>query len=152
MRHHRSLLLVLALASLCALPPIQAAGGRRVSERAMASYLPRGEGGSGTPTPVGVEDVPPIARDKIDPSLLERLVETQHSAQLQGKDLPPPVIYLVYLRERASLRDLTRAPRLQDRRKLLVDRLQATARRSQAGVVALLEQKLGEGGIAGYKS
>ncbi|TEU13244.1 MAG: peptidase S8, partial [Anaerolineales bacterium] len=152
MRHHRSLLLVLALASLCALPPIQAAGGRRVSERAMASYLPRGEGGSGTPTPVGVEDVPPVARDKIDPSLLERLVETQHSAQLQGKDLAPPVTYLVYLRERASLGDLARVPRLHERRKLLVGRLQATARRSQAGVVALLQQNLREGRITRFKS
>ncbi len=152
MRHHRSLLLVLVLASLCALPPIQAAGGRRVSEGAMASYLPRGEGGSGTPTPVGVEDVPPVARDKIDPSLLERLVETQHSAQLQGKDLRPPVTYLVYLRERASLGDLARVPRLHERRKLLVGRLQATARRSQAGVVALLQQSLREGRITRYKS
>jgi len=152
MRHHRSLLLVLALASLCALPPIQAAGGRRVSEGAMASYLPRGEGGSGTPTPVGVEDVPPVARDKIDPSLLERLVETQHSAQLQGRDLPPPVTYLVYLREHASLGDLARVTRLHERRKLLVGRLQATARRSQAGVVALLQQNLSEGRITRYKS
>ncbi|HUV95751.1 MAG TPA: S8 family serine peptidase, partial [Anaerolineae bacterium] len=152
MRQRRSLLLVLALVSLCALPAIKASGGQGASEPAMASHVLRGEGGNGTPTPVGVVDVPPVARAKIDPSLLERLVETQHSAQLQGEDLSPPVTYLVYLRERAPLPDLARVPGLHERRKLLVGRLQDTARRSQAGVVTLLERKLAEGRITRYKS
>jgi len=141
MKNLRSLLLILVLTLLSAAPP------------AIASPF-----GGGPPGPMtalaGLEGIPAAARAKIDPELLEQLLEAEAALPrgLAAAARPKPVTYLVYLHERASLQGLDRVPSLEGRRELLVQRLQATASHSQAGIVALLDTSLHEGRITRYKA
>ena len=156
MGRRSSLGLVLIMVLICALVPARAAepgmaSARNIPPAMSSSLMPRGLA-SPTPTPDDLTGIPPEARAKIDRQLLEQLLQREQSVQLQESARPTPVTYLVYLWERAALQGLARVPHLPERRGLLVRRLQATAQRSQMGIVSLLERNLREGRVARYKS
>ena len=95
-------------------------------------------------------ELPVEARTKIAPALLKELLEAQRKTQQGGE--PAAVTYLVYLREQAPLEKISPSLGKEARRQALVESLQNTAQRSQAGVVRYLEGKLAQGKIRRYRS
>jgi len=142
MRRHRLLAIILCLLLLSAPWPASAA-----SPETRAPL----DGKEPTASP-GLTRVPLEARRKIAPDLLKQLLEAERRLPRQGTGSTLHTTYLVHLRENASLEDLMASPDRQERRERLVERLQSTARRSQAGLVSYLEQQLEEGSISRYQS
>jgi len=161
MKRRCTLAFALVLVLICSLPSATTANLHSATEAAISpgidSSLPRGDLARPSPTLAGLPAIPPEGRAKIDPELLEQLLQRERPTQAQAGAGPSalsanPVTYLVHLRQRASLRGLAAMPQLQERRELLVDRLQSTASRSQTEVIALLEEKMREGRVVRYKS
>lgn len=144
MRRYSLLLAVLTLSLLFTLAPVQAAS---------PSVPPSGSASpwAGPSPAAGVAAIPVQLRVKIDPALLEQLVRQSQDAQRQGGKAAP-ITYLVHLREQAPLRGLAGIASQDERRALLVERLQDTARRSQSGVLAYLEGQQHAGEVARYRS
>jgi len=80
------------------------------------------------------------------------LLQAQQAAQALGAKQAAPLTFLVYLKDRAPLAQVSQMSSGKERRELLVHHLQATAKDSQAGVVSYLEQKIQEGAVTRYKS
>ncbi|MCD6518952.1 MAG: S8 family serine peptidase [Anaerolineae bacterium] len=99
-----------------------------------------------------LNSLPVQARAKIDPRLLKQLLQAQKEASRQGLAKPKSTTFLVYLKKQATLASLCSTSNIQTRRQLIVARLQATAQRSQAGLIPLLESNLQKGHISRYKS
>ena len=83
---------------------------------------------------------------------IQKLLQAQKEASRQGLAKPKSTTFLVYLKKQATLASLCSTSNIQTRRQLIVARLQATAQRSQAGLIPLLESNLQKGHISRYKS
>jgi len=113
---------------------------------------PPSKGGAVASSGLGTPSISFEARRKIDPSLLKELLQAQQAAQALGAKQAAPLTFLVYLKDRAPLAQVSQMSSGKERRELLVHHLQATAKDSQAGVVSYLEQKIQEGAVTRYKS
>ncbi|MBC7236735.1 MAG: S8 family serine peptidase, partial [Chloroflexi bacterium] len=108
-------------------------------------------------------------RAKIDPLLLKQLLVRQKAQEEPGRlhglvgagesvsATGVVTTYLVFLREETLsrpevARELATVPDLVARRRLLVDRLQRTARESQAALKGLLEEQRAAGHVRDYRS
>ncbi len=112
------------------------------------------------PEPGASADMAPAVRTKIEPLVLKELAEASWSSESAGH---PPVAkdgkttYIVYLREQADLRPAQRmaenlAISKLARRQAVVSALQTTAQRTQADIVAYLEQQKSAGQVTDYTS
>ncbi|MHB1296631.1 MAG: S8 family serine peptidase [Anaerolineae bacterium] len=88
-------------------------------------------------------------RAKIAPELLQQLTAAEAAATVSGAE---PVTFLVHLSESATLDDLLGVADTTARRERVADRLQATATRSQARVVAALQRAILRGNVSDYRS
>ena len=126
-RHWR--LAAIALILLVVAGPLEATSSPPPPEAIAAPRAP------GRPAPV-----PLALRAKIDPLALKE-------AEEEGT-----ATFLVHLREQADLAAAGRAPTKDERRAQVVESLQATAQRSQRGVLAYLEGERASGRVASYRS
>ncbi|MFQ5814035.1 MAG: S8 family serine peptidase [Anaerolineae bacterium] len=96
-------------------------------------------------------DLAPEVWTKIEPLVLKELAEASESSEAnlvkEGK-----TTYIVYLKEQANLKPAQLMAAKLARRQTVVSALQATARRTQADIVAYLEQRKSGGRVANYTS
>jgi uncharacterized repeat protein (TIGR01451 family) len=98
-----------------------------------------------------LESIPFGARAKIGADLLARLQQAEGAVQGDGH-AAQPTRYIVHLVERAELANIAGLDDVQARRAALVQRLQRTARLSQAPLLAYLARQSAKGAVAHYTS
>ncbi|MFH1084539.1 MAG: S8 family serine peptidase, partial [Chloroflexota bacterium] len=103
-------------------------------------------------SPVAAHELPLAARQKIEPELVRALLRAQGQADGAAGSAAPTVTFLVYMREQAEMAPIAKLASTLQRRQLVAHTLQETARRSQVGVLALLEAQRAAGRIADYRS
>lgn len=141
MRRQPLVVLVLCLALLWAACPAQA-------DPSDLKDAPNEELGVTAPA---WDHIPLQARVKIDPSVLKALLGQPAEAK-DAYAASNKATFLVYLREQAATHDLDSMADRAERRQTLVGRLQATARTSQAKLVAYLDQQVAAKRVARYQS
>ena len=99
-----------------------------------------------------LRSLPWATRRKLDPTLLRQLLDAEARDGEQHRGASDATTFLVYLSEHPSLAHASEIPDLGARRSAVVSSLQETAVKSQAGVAALLDQRVSAGQVAGYRS
>ena len=108
--------------------------------------------GLGASAPASPSDMAPEVWTKIEPLVLKELAEAAEGSS-EGKVAEDgKTTYIVYLKEQADLGPAQLMAAKLARRQTVVSALQATAQRTQADIVAYLEQQKSAGKVANYTS
>ncbi|MGM0400694.1 MAG: S8 family serine peptidase [Chloroflexota bacterium] len=109
-----------------------------------------------------IQEIPSATQNKISPKVLKQLLKDdwrqdstahgQMQQQVLGAAGDVHATYLVFLHDRADLQTLHAIPDKETRRTMVVDRLQNTARRSQAKLLDHLAERTAQGKVARYTS
>ncbi len=103
------------------------------------------------PEPGASADMAPAVRTKIEPLVLKELAEASWSSESKVAE-DGKTTYIVYLREQADLTPAQLVTAKLARRQTVVSALQATAQRTQADIVAYLDQQKSASKVTDYTS